>query len=184
MLRQLPNALTASRGLAGLGVAALVLRNDPTHVGFWLFIGAILTDLVDGALARKLGAEGEFGRWLDPISDKVLTNTCWAALWFNGWVTGLVAGPLILRDVITGIVYISERRRGRVFAVNHAGRVALSLEAVSLSILIFHGPWIAVDWQTIGTGVGWSAIGFSLVAVTQYLTLGPSPQPATAPGKR
>src|SRR5690606_26504577 len=109
----------------------------------------------------------------DPISDKLLTNACWLALWQAGWVTGLVAGPLILRDLLTGLIYTTRHRQGLVYQVNHAGRVALSLEAVSLAILVFHGPWIAVNWQGIGTAVGVAAVAFSAIAAAQYLVAGP-----------
>ncbi len=177
MLRHLPNAVTASRGVAGILVAVLLLTGEPSRWAFPVFALAMLTDLIDGALARALHATGELGRWLDPISDKLLTNITWIGLWGAGWVSGWVAGLLILRDVITGVVFISARRSGRVFDVNLAGRVAVSLEATALGLLLFHGPWLDIDWQAVGSHVAWVCIAFNILAAVNYLRHGPDALP-------
>ena len=172
VLRHLPNAITVSRGLSGLVVAGLLQSAWP-RTALLAFSLAMATDLVDGALARALDAQGELGRWLDPISDKVLTNITWVGLWSAGWVSGWVAGLLIFRDVVTGIVYILARRSGRAFEVNHAGRVGVSMEATALGLLLFHGPWLDIDWQAVGTTVAWVAILLNLIAAADYIRRGP-----------
>ena len=172
MLRHLPNAITASRGVAGIAVAALLQSSHPRWA-LIAFSAAMLTDLVDGALARALNAEGELGKWLDPISDKALTNITWLGLWLAGWVSPWIVGLLWLRDAITGVVYTNAHRRGRTFAVNHAGRVAVSMEATALGILLFHGPWLNVQWQSVGSVVAWVCIGLNIIAAVQYIRTGP-----------
>lgn len=72
VLRHLPNLLTAAR------IPAVVLIAHWTHLaGPWasaalaLFIAAAVTDLLDGWLARKVGAVSDFGRLMDALVDKI-----------------------------------------------------------------------------------------------------------------
>lgn len=174
MLRHLPNAVTASRGLAGLVIAGLLVSDVHPRLAFVVFVGAMFTDLFDGALARRLGATGELGRWLDPISDKVLTNVAWLGLWWSAWAPAWIALPMVLRDVGIGLGYAAARRRGAVFEVSHVGRVALSFEGIALAVLLFHGPWIDVAWPVVGTVLGGIALTLSVWAVVEYAWTGPA----------
>lgn len=77
--RQLPNALTVLRIiLAGAFFATLNAYRYPDHNELWanmaivLFIAAVVTDVLDGHLARKWHVESVFGRLMDPFCDKVL----------------------------------------------------------------------------------------------------------------
>ncbi len=71
----IPNVLTVVRLLAapGLAFSYLVFERPLADIfALVLFVGAALTDYVDGFLARRLGQESRFGKMLDPIADKVM----------------------------------------------------------------------------------------------------------------
>ena len=80
MFRHVPNALTTLRLVLAAGFFAMLSwyqyegRGDPTllNVAFLVYVLALVTDFLDGYLARKWGVEGAFGRVLDPFVDKVL----------------------------------------------------------------------------------------------------------------
>lgn len=80
MFRHVPNALTGARlVLAGiffamLGVYQYAGRGDPLllNCAFIVYVVALLTDFLDGYLARRWKVEGAFGRVVDPFVDKVL----------------------------------------------------------------------------------------------------------------
>ncbi len=84
VLRQIPNALTIGRGLAGvIGGWVLVqsslamVESDAVRLGLiaaLVFVLAALTDWLDGWLARAMGAESALGALLDPIADKLLVG--------------------------------------------------------------------------------------------------------------
>lgn len=173
MIRWIPNALTASRGLIGLAVAALLAGPGPARLGFWLFVFAMLTDLVDGWLARRLGATSDVGEWLDPLSDKVLTDACWIGLWASGWAPWWLAGGMLLRDGLVVLGYLLTLRTGRRFRANLAGRLMVSFEGVAVAVLLFHGPWLGVDWPTVGVALGILTLVLSLASVGGYLVRGP-----------
>src|SRR5687767_2131459 len=80
MFRHVPNALTASRLLLALGFFTLLAlyqykgRGDPwrLNIAFVIYVIALVTDFLDGYLARKWKVEGAFGRIVDPFVDKIL----------------------------------------------------------------------------------------------------------------
>lgn len=173
MLRHLPNLITASRGLLGFAVYFLMVRDAPDRAAFWVFVGAMLTDLFDGALARRFGSDDELGRWMDPIADKLLTDLAWLGLWVADWAPGWLALPMIFRDLSIAVGYSLTRVSGRRFEVNHVGRLALSVEGISVSVLLFHGPWLGLDWRAIGVTLGLVAMVGSAASVVGYVATGP-----------
>jgi len=101
----LPNILTVARLVAAPAVAfALVLLPQP--LGAWaalaLFIGASLTDFLDGYLARKWNQTSKFGAMLDPIADKAMVVTALAVIMalsgLDAWVT-IPAALILFREV-------------------------------------------------------------------------------------
>jgi cardiolipin synthase (CMP-forming) len=65
-------------------------------VGGWLFGAAAVTDLLDGAVARKFGGESRIGLYLDPIADKILLSGIYIGLAAGGairpWVVAVIFG--------------------------------------------------------------------------------------------
>ena len=172
-MRHLPNALTASRGLAGFAILAVMSSPVPHRLAFWVFVLAVFTDLWDGWLARKLGATSTTGQWLDPTSDKVLTIACWLALWMEGWAPGWLAAGIVARDLAVGAGFFTAWARGWRFEPNLAGRLMLTFEGIALAVLLFHGPWIGVSWQAVGTALGVITLALSLVSAVEYVATGP-----------
>src|SRR5262245_6472378 len=79
----LPNILTYGRIAAVPAVVACIYFQADPRAGEWwrwaalvIFIGAAVTDFLDGYLARKWGELTSFGRMLDPIADKLLVSSC------------------------------------------------------------------------------------------------------------
>ncbi len=76
MFKSIPNLMTIAR-IAIIPVIALLLY-VPMAWAAWtalvLYILAAVTDFLDGFIARKMGSVSEFGRFLDPIADKVLVG--------------------------------------------------------------------------------------------------------------
>ncbi len=110
MLWNIPNILTVARLLAAPGVPlSYVLMPSPLAdvVALSLFIGASLTDFLDGYIARRWNQTSNFGRMLDPIADKVMvgiallmlvtlsaSNLMWVWVWQD--VLIMAAAVLIL----------------------------------------------------------------------------------------
>ena len=74
-----PNKLTVARIIATPIFMATMIFNFPYHylVSMILFIGASLTDMIDGKMARKYNLVTDFGKFLDPLADKMLTTAAY-----------------------------------------------------------------------------------------------------------
>ncbi len=74
-----PNKLTVARIIATPIFMATMIFNFPYHyiISMILFIGASLTDMIDGKMARKYNLVTDFGKFLDPLADKMLTTSAY-----------------------------------------------------------------------------------------------------------
>lgn len=74
-----PNKLTVARIIATPIFMIAMIVDFPYHylVSLILFIGASLTDMIDGKLARKYNLITDFGKFLDPLADKMLTTAAY-----------------------------------------------------------------------------------------------------------
>jgi CDP-diacylglycerol--glycerol-3-phosphate 3-phosphatidyltransferase len=120
-----PNMLSLSR-LALLPLFIYALTEPRYHwLAVLLILLAVVTDVLDGYLARRLHQESEWGRLLDPLADKLAVAAaliyCYLARDLPLWVLMLVLG----RDlVILAAAPFMGRRLGRLPASNLSGRLA------------------------------------------------------------
>jgi len=75
----IPNKLTIARIIATPIFMATMVIDFPYHytIALLLFIGASLTDMIDGKMARKYNLVTDFGKFLDPLADKMLTTSAY-----------------------------------------------------------------------------------------------------------
>lgn len=105
-----PNLLTYARIIAVPAVVACLYWQDILQGGLWLrwvalviFVGAGVTDVLDGYFARKWGEQSAFGRMLDPIADKLIVAAALLMLAADQTIAGwsLWAGVIILcREIL------------------------------------------------------------------------------------
>lgn len=167
------NGLTGLRGVAGLVVAVLLVGFGANRAAFWVFLYAILTDLVDGRLAKMAGVPNPVGVWLDPLADKVLTDATWIALWWTGWAPTWLVVATIGRDLLAGWLW----HRG-VRAVVPAAQVAIAFEGVALCLLLFHGPWLGVHWPSAGRVLALISLALFAASLPRYWKVSRMPGPS------
>jgi phosphatidylglycerophosphate synthase len=168
MLRWVPNAITVGRGLAGPAVAALLLGPGANWLAFWIFVGAIASDLLDGFAARILDAHSMIGEWLDPLADKVLTVPVWLALAAIGWAPWWLSLACVGRNAIVLVAWAALGRPEAKAQPSRIGQVMVAFEGVALSVLVFHGPWNGTHWPTVGTALGAISLALSLASLLEY----------------
>ena len=149
--RQLPNAITIVRILCA-PVFLWMLLADGGQDGplrWWaavLFIVAIATDGIDGAIARRNEIVTDLGKLLDPIADKALTGCAFVGLSILGelpwWITIVVLvrelGITVYRFIVVGDHVLAAAWMGKLKTVAQA--VALSLALLPLWTVF--GEWI------------------------------------------
>lgn len=173
MIRWIPNLVTALRAVAGGVIFSILVAYNAHNLAFVLFLAAILTDLLDGWLARRLGAESAVGLWLDPLCDKLLVGFTWFGLLFSGLAPAWLALTIVTRNAAVAVGWFLANRRGYSFSPNRAGRIALSFEGTALPILLFRAPWLDVHWPSVGLVLASTGLILSLVSAGSYLWTGP-----------
>ncbi|MBW8000548.1 MAG: CDP-alcohol phosphatidyltransferase family protein [Planctomycetes bacterium] len=161
MLKHLPNALTMGRFVLTVIFLVMVLyapryysageRPFPDFLdyAFIIFVIAGLTDMVDGAVARKLGVVSKFGRIMDPLADKILicgAFICFAIIGepklfdFSDTTLTIIqwgtVGIIILRDVYVTILRHIAEARGINFAAILSGKIKMFLHSFAIGTVV------------------------------------------------
>ncbi len=172
----LPNALTTLRIVLVPLFGWLLLVDDGQDGSYrvWAFVVftlAILTDRIDGDIARRRNMVTDFGKLMDPIADKALTGMAFVGLSIIGelwwWVTLVVLG----REWGITLMRFWIIRYG-VMPASRGGKIKTTLQAVALSGLVL--PLRALDgtWGTVGDALWWLAVVIMAAAVVVTIATG------------
>jgi CDP-diacylglycerol--glycerol-3-phosphate 3-phosphatidyltransferase len=138
-----PNALTAFRCVL-VPVFAWMLLAHPYEIGWRIatavvFALAILTDFIDGYLARKYDIVTKFGKLADPIADKALTGMAFIGLSIIGELAWWVTIVILVREWGITVMRFFMLRYG-VMAANRGGKIKTVLQAVALILYLLPLP--------------------------------------------
>jgi cardiolipin synthase len=143
------NLLTALR----LGLAPLTIRSilrQQHDAALMLFVGAALTDGLDGFLARRLGCMTQLGAYLDPLADKLLLSGTYLALAVISsvpvWFVVLVFGRDLLILVGAAAIFLLTKRRR--FPPSLWGKVSTFFQVFyAVAVLVGNAmPWASPGW--------------------------------------
>ncbi len=135
----IPNALSILRILLVLPFLAAIFSSGADArwwALFWMGLG-VLTDKLDGDVARWTHSESEWGRILDPLADKVGVGAVALALLIKGWLPLWFVVVLLFRDtviLIGGLVI--KQKTGEVIPSNMAGKWAVGVIGGTLIVAI------------------------------------------------
>ena len=163
-MMNVPNALTVFRILAVPFIIALLYfpSRSTCLLATVLFLVAILTDLADGFWARKYDQVTNFGKFLDPLADKILIASVLIMLVELNWIPAWIAIIVIIRELlVTGLRAIAADK-GQVIAADKYGKMKTIMQSVALVPLIYHFPLFGIDT---------AKLGFLLLLVAVVLTL-------------
>ena len=113
------------------------------YVALAIFIAASLTDLLDGKIARKYNLVTDFGKFADPLADKMLVTA--AMLWFveAGRMPAWALLVVICREFAVSGLRMIASDEGRVIAAGWSGKVKTAATMVCLTLMLLLGPEIA-----------------------------------------
>lgn len=179
----LPNLLTLFR-LFLVPVMAVFLEYDGDQPPFekdWMFryspgrMAALvvalagITDLLDGYIARKWKIESLFGKFLDPVVDKVFLLVGLILLMKLGRVNAYLVIILLSREFLITALRAVAMGEGMVIAAGQSGKFKLIFQMVGLGFLMWHGKLFVFSAQSIGMGILWIALFLSLYSGYYYL---------------
>lgn len=127
----------------GLDIPTYILNGSITLdlryiIAGFLFIIASLTDFVDGKVARKYNMVTDFGKMIDAISDKILTNTLIVVLACDNMVHPVIAVIIIARDIIVDSIKMLIGNKGKAVAAIGVAKLKTATLMVGLTLKLFY----------------------------------------------
>lgn len=162
----LPNKLTVMRILLVPVLVIISMIDFPVSVcnipfGYILadiiFIIASITDKIDGSLARKNNQVTTFGKFLDPIADKILVVSALIILVERGTIPAWIPIIIVFREfLVSGYRLIASQTNGKVIAANKWGKLKTVTQMLAIILTL-------IDVNQIGSIFTKSLTGFSFV---------------------
>ncbi|MEL4318738.1 CDP-diacylglycerol--glycerol-3-phosphate 3-phosphatidyltransferase [Leifsonia sp. YIM 134122] len=174
----LPNLITVVRILlAPLFFWMLLVDNGADGALRWwaaiVFIVAIATDGVDGAIARRQGLVTDLGKILDPIADKLLTGGALVCLSILGELWWWVTIIILVREVGITVWRMVELSHRNVVPASRGGKLKTIAQSIAISLALVPlwtvlGDWIFwVNWVAMGIAFAltvWSGVEYLVSA--------------------
>ena len=177
----LPNILTMTR-IAAIPLMAVLLMSPSQPAGFWaaaVFSLASVTDWLDGYLARRMGIVTIFGKFLDPIADKLIVMAALIMILPFGRVPAWMVLVILGREIIiTGLRGIASSE-GIVIQASNLGKFKTIFQLVAIIGLLLHYDYnwlfgiehqlVQVNMHNVGMFFLWIATLLTVWSGVDYL---------------
>ena len=167
----LPNKLTIFRViLMPFLVRFLLLEPDNQTfrlIADLIFIVASLTDMLDGKIARKYHLVTNFGKFMDPLADKLLVCAAMVCLVATGQLAAWIVIIIISREFIISGFRLIASDNGIVIAASMWGKFKTVFQMLMIIVLIANIPLAAFDM--IGTVLTYVALVLTVVSLVDYI---------------
>ncbi len=167
----LPNKLTVARVIL-IPFFVFFLLFDPSNTTFkWvalaIFIIASLTDMLDGKIARKYNLITDFGKFMDPLADKLLVCSAMIGLIELGRIPAWIVIIIIAREFVISGFRLIAADNGRVIAASYWGKFKTTFQMIMVILMIANLPigWLQVLTQIIM----WIALALTIISLIDYL---------------
>ena len=170
MPMNLPNKLTTLRVIMiPFFVFFLLWQNGENRtfrmIALALFIIASLTDLLDGKIARKYNLVTNFGKFMDPLADKLLVCSALICLIELNALPAWMVIIIISREFIISGFRLIASDNGVVIAASYWGKFKTTFQMVSVVLLILDIPALAF----VTTICVWIALLLTIVSLVDYI---------------
>ncbi len=164
----LPNKLTMFRVIL-IPFFVVFLLVDITPVDKWIalavFIIASLTDMLDGKIARKYNLVTNFGKFMDPLADKLLVCSALVCLVAVDRIPAWMVIVIIAREFIISGFRLVASDNGVVIAASYWGKFKTTFQIIMICLMIAD----LAALQLLTTIVTWVAVILTIVSLVDYL---------------
>jgi CDP-diacylglycerol--glycerol-3-phosphate 3-phosphatidyltransferase len=172
-----PNALTTLRIVAVPFFGWALLTDDGQSpqwrwVAYAIFVLAMITDKIDGDLARKHDLVTDFGKIADPIADKAITGMAFVGLSLIGELWWWVTVVVLLREWGITLMRLWLVRTGVVLPAGQGGKLKTVVQTVALAMLVAPLLLFTGFWEPVGVALWWVAVTLMGVAVALTVVTG------------
>lgn len=169
--KNLPTRITLSRVFIVPLIVALMWPNTLAWniAAAGLFVLASITDYYDGYFARKYNAVSNFGKFMDPIADKILVTSVLAMLLAQGKIDAWMVIIILARDNFIGGIRSVAAADQIIIAAKPAGKWKTAMQMVAIPIVIIGNLDSTVPYlDKIGYGVLWVSVILSITSGIEY----------------
>ena len=129
---------------------------------------ASFTDYLDGQIARKEDLVTTFGKFVDPIADKLLVNTIFLLLASDNTINIIIPIIMISRDTIVDAIKMSAASRQVVVAASKLGKLKTVSQMIAIGLLLVNNfPFSALNID-VATIMAWVATVISVISGIDY----------------
>ena len=150
-------------------VAALLYdggaNQNMRYVAAALFIIASLTDMLDGKIARKYNLVPHFGKFLDPLADKLLVCSALICMIELRELPAWMVIIIISREFIISGFRLVASDNGVVIAASYWGKFKTTFQMIGVVLLIFNIPALS----TLTTIIVWIALALTVISLVDYI---------------
>lgn len=166
----LPNKITMLRVfLIPVFLVLFLVEQIPFHNYFALvvFVVACITDAVDGKIARKYNLVTNFGKFMDPLADKLLV--CSALICFVDlhYLNVIIAIVIIAREFIISGFRLVASDAGVVLAASYWGKVKTTVQMIMSILLILH--WEYTWFEVLEQIAIWGSLVLTIISLLDYI---------------
>ncbi|MGE3975805.1 MAG: CDP-diacylglycerol--glycerol-3-phosphate 3-phosphatidyltransferase [Bdellovibrionales bacterium] len=171
--KRLPNIITISR-IAFVPLIVLALYYEEPYGGIIaaaLFILASIGDWLDGYLARLFHVESLLGKFMDPISDKILVTSTLVMMIPTKGIHPVLVILLLMRDTLINGLRSVAASENIIIAAGQMGKWKTALQMVAIPAVLIEVPVAGLPTYEIGIVGLWLSVILSMVSGTQYVLL-------------
>lgn len=166
----LPNKLTVLRViLIPFFVVCLLAEGGSVpalrYAAVAIFIAASLTDLLDGKIARKYNLVTNFGKFMDPLADKLLVCSALICLIQLGQIPSWMVIIIVSREFIISGFRLVAAEQGIVIAASYWGKWKTTFQMIAVILMILNIPAL----QTITVVCTWIALILTVISLVDYI---------------
>ena len=166
----LPNKLTVLRVcMIPFFVVMLLLNGGENqtyrYIAAAIFIVASLTDMLDGKIARKYNLVTNFGKFMDPLADKLLVCSALICLVDLKQLPAWMVIVIISREFIISGFRLVASDNGIVIAASYWGKFTTTFQMISVILLIVRIPALTVLTQICV----WTALVLTVISLVDYI---------------
>lgn len=133
-----------------------------------LFSIASATDFIDGYIARKYNLITSFGKFIDPIADKMLVNTMFIMFVFQGIVPVVAVMIMIWRDTIVDGIRMVSSGKGVVVAAGYLGKIKTVSQMFTIIFILLNNLPFEIYHLPITDFMLWFSVSISVLSGLSY----------------
>ena len=166
----LPNKLTTFRVILIPFFVFFMLAPDMTginnYIAVAIFIVASLTDLLDGKIARKYNLVTNFGKFMDPLADKLLVCSAMICLIQTGQLAAWIVVIIIAREFIISGFRLIASDNGVVIAASYWGKFKTVSQMVMIILLILNFGGV---FEILTQIFVWVSLALTVISLITYI---------------